>query len=236
VNHAAEWVTLGAQVDRSADFRQFQGRGYGVTKMVEQVSPVLERLDERGRATLFTDARTANAFASTPVSDRELLAIWTLAKWGPTSANTQPLRVLYVRRGAARERLVRHMYDRNQAKVGTAPAVAVLAWDTRFHDYIPEILPFRPELKDMFEADAEHRTESGKFNATLQAGYFILSVRAHGLAAGPMSGFDADGVNAELFPDGRWRAVLVVNIGHPAEGAWGARLPRLADGDVVKWL
>jgi len=212
------------------------GTDYGVTDMIERVSPVLERLDERGRAALFTDARTARTFTSTPVSDRELLEIWTLAKWGPTSANMQPLRVLYVRPGVQRERLVRHMYERNQVRVDAAPAVAVLAWDTRFHHYVPEILPFRPELQDMFEADAEWRAADGTFNATLQAGYFILSVRAHGLAAGPMSGFDVDGVNAEFFPDGRWRALLVVNIGHPGEGAWGARLTRLADGDVVKWL
>jgi len=207
-----------------------------VTDIVDQMIPLLERLDERARAALFTDARTANTFSSTPVSDDELLAIWNLAKWGPTSANTQPLRVLYVRQGADRERLVRHMYDRNQAKVATAPAVAVLAWDSRFHDYIPEILPFRPELKDVFEANVELRSQGGRFNAALQAGYFILSVRAHGLAAGPMSGFDADAVNADFFPDGRWQTELVVNIGHPGQDAWSARLPRLNDDEAVKWL
>jgi 3-hydroxypropanoate dehydrogenase len=198
--------------------------------------PRLECLDDRGRAALFTEARTANTFSSTPVSDEELLEIWKLAKWGPTSANTQPLRVLYVRQGAARERLARTMYARNQAKVAAAPAVAVLAWDTRFHDHIPEILPFRPELRDVFEADAELRTQGGRFNAALQAGYFILSVRAHGLAAGPMGGFDADAINADFFPDGRWQTELVVNIGHPGQDAWSARLPRLGEGDTVKWV
>jgi len=215
---------------------RFQRRGNGLSDTVEQMIPLLEGLDERGRATLFTDARTANTFSSTPVSDEELLAIWQLAKWAPTSANTQPLRVLYVRQGAERERLVPHMYERNRAKVATAPAVAVLAWDTRFHDYIPEILPFRPQLRDALEADLELRTDWGTFNATLQAGYFILSVRAHGLAAGPMGGFDADAINTDFFPDGRWQAVLVVNIGHPGADAWSARLPRLGDGEVVKWL
>jgi 3-hydroxypropanoate dehydrogenase len=207
-----------------------------VTEIVEQMIPRLERLDDRGRAVLFTEARTANTFSSTPVSDEELLAIWNLAKWGPTSANTQPLRVLYVRRGAERERLACHMYHRNQAKVAAAPAVAVLAWDSRFHDYIPEILPFRPELKDVFEADVELRTQGGRFNAALQAGYFLLSVRAHGLAAGPMSGFDADAINADFFPDSSWQTELVVNIGHPGQDAWSARLPRLDDGEAVKWV
>jgi 3-hydroxypropanoate dehydrogenase len=128
------------------------------------------------------------------------------------------------------------MFDRNKAKVVAAPAVAVLAWDSRFHDYVPEILPFRPELKDMFEADVDLRTESGRFNAALQAGYFILAIRAHGLAAGPMSGFDADAIDADFFAGDSWQALLVVNIGHPGEDAWAARLPRLGDGDVVKWL
>ena len=153
-----------------------------------------------GRATLFTDARTANTFAETPVSDAELAEIWDLAKWAPTAANTQPLRVLYVAPGQGRERLVTHMSDGNKAKTASAPAVAVLAVDTRFHEHIPTLLPFRPELKDVFEANEDMRASTGSFNATLQAGYFILSVRAHGLAAGPMAGFDAAGHRRRLLP------------------------------------
>jgi 3-hydroxypropanoate dehydrogenase len=206
-----------------------------VTDIAEQVLPSLGRLDQHGRSTLFTDARTAHTFSSTPVSDAELSEIWELAKWGPTSANMQPLRVLYVRRDAAKDRLVRHMHDRNKVKVAAAPAVAVLAWDARFHDHIPAVLPFRPELKDVFEADDARRIHDGTFNSALQAGYFILSVRAHGLAAGPMAGFDAAGVDADFFPDGRWRSVLVVNIGHPGENPWSDRLPRLPHSEVVHW-
>jgi 3-hydroxypropanoate dehydrogenase len=113
--------------------------------------------------------------------------------------------------------------------------VAVLAVDTRFHEYIPTVLPFRPEMKDVFEANEELRVSGGNFNAALQAGYFILSVRAHGLAARPMVGFDAAGVDAEFFSDGRWHTVLVVNIGHPGENPWFDRLPRLDHADVVRW-
>lgn len=124
------------------------------------------------------------------MSDAELTEIWDLAKWAPTAANTQPLRVLYVRPGRSQERLVEHMSGANEAKTGSAPAVAVLAVDTQFHEHLPALLPFRPELKDVFAADEVMRGATGKFNATLRAGYFILSVRAHGLAAGPMAGFD----------------------------------------------
>ncbi|HEX3783462.1 MAG TPA: malonic semialdehyde reductase [Pseudonocardiaceae bacterium] len=196
----------------------------------------LQRLDETGRAILFTEARTANSFASTPVSDEELREIWDLTKWAPTSANFQPLRVLYVRPGEGRDRLVGHMADGNKDKTAAAPAVAVLAMDTQFHEHIPEVLPFRPELKDALAADDAAREQSARFNAILQAGYFILSVRAHGLAAGPMLGYDSDAVDAEFFPDGRWRTILIVNIGHPGENPWFDRLPRLDESDVVRWV
>jgi 3-hydroxypropanoate dehydrogenase len=205
--------------------------------MTELAEPqlLLPRLDDAGRALLFTEARTANTFASTPVSDAELAEIWELAKWAPTAANTQPLRVLYVRPGPGRERLVEHMSDGNKAKTLSAPAVAVLAVDTDFHEHIPTLLPFRPELKDYFAADDSMRVDSGSFNAALQAGYFLLAVRAHGLAAGPMGGFDKAGVDAEFFPEGRLRSILVVNIGHPGQDPWFDRLPRLDHADVVQW-
>lgn len=198
-------------------------------------APSLGRLDESGRAALFTEARTANTFAATPVADVELSDIWDLAKWGPTAANTQPLRVLYVRTGQGRDRLVRHMHEGNKAKTASAPATAVLAVDTRFHEHIPSLLPFRPEMKDVFDANVEMKNDTGMFNATLQAGYFIVSIRAHGLAAGPMAGFDAAGVDAEFFPDGRWHSILVVNIGHPGPDPWFERLPRLDHEDALRW-
>ncbi len=202
---------------------------------VEEAPHALPLLDEAGRALLFTSARTANSFAPAPVTDAELDGIWDLAKWPPTAANTQPLRVLYVRTAEGRERLVRHMNDGNKAKTATAPAVAVLAVDTQFHEHIPQLVPFRPELKDAFAANDTMRTETMRFSGALQAGYFLLAVRAHGLAAGPMAGFDAAGLDAEFFPDGRWKSVLVVNIGHPGPDPWFGRLPRLDHADAIKW-
>lgn len=194
----------------------------------------LNRLDEAGRAALFTDARTANTFAATPVTDAELTEIWELAKWAPTAVNTQPLRVLYVR-SDGRERLVRHMADGNKVKTASAPAVAVLALDTQFHEHLPTVLPFRPELRDVFAANEPMRTDTATFNAALQAGYFLLAVRALGLAAGPMGGFDKAGLDADFFPEGRFRSILVVNIGHPGIDPWFPRLPRLDDADVIQW-
>src|ERR1700755_91099 len=112
-----------------------------MTELAER--PALGKLDAEGRALLFTEARTANTFAETPVSDEELTSIWELAKWATTSAHTQPLRVLYVRPGEGRDRLVKHMSEGNRAKTASAPAVAVLAVDTRFHEHIPTVFPIR---------------------------------------------------------------------------------------------
>jgi 3-hydroxypropanoate dehydrogenase len=196
---------------------------------------VLGRLDERGQALLFTEARTANNWADIPVTDEELTEIWELAKWPPTSGNIQPLRVVFVRPGAGRDRLVEHMAKGNKVKTAAAPAVAVLAVDTQFHEYIPAVFPHCPERKDAFVANEELRLETGSFNATLQVGYFVLAVRARGLAAGPMSGFDHAGLDADFFPAGRLRSILVVNIGHPGENARHPRLPRLEHDEVISW-
>lgn len=192
-------------------------------------------LDEAGRATLFTHARTANSFADTPIARETLLEAWELARWAPTSVNTQPLRILFVDKGEARDRLIPHMFDPNKAKTSTAPAVAILATDTRFHDQIPTVFPLMPEMAELFEANSELRSSTGIFNAALQSAYFIMAIRAVGLAAGPMGGFDADGVDREFFPDNDWSTVLVVNIGHPGENPWFGRLPRLDPADVVRW-
>jgi len=201
----------------------------------DRESPTLgpPALDADARALLFTEARTANTFTDEPVSDAQLREIVELAKWPPTSANTNPLRILFVRSSEARTRLVAHMSEGNQAKTLTAPMVAVLAADMTFHEQIPRLLPFRPELREVFAADDARRERLALFNATLQAGYFILAVRAVGLAAGPMGGFDADGVDAEFFADRSWHAILVVNIGRPGVDPWFERLPRLVYDEIA---
>lgn len=181
---------------------------------------------------LFRSARSANTFSAEPVTDDQVAAIYELVKWAPTAMNTQPMRVVLVRTPEARARLVPHLAEGNRAKTASAPLVAILAADTEFHEHLPELLPYAPGAKDRF-ADAAAREAAARFNATLQAGYFLLGVRAAGLAAGPMGGFDAAGVDAEFFADGRLRSFLVVNIGKPGADAWMDRLPRLHHDDVV---
>lgn len=189
-------------------------------------------LDAAAQDLLFREARTANTFSSEPVSDETLQAVYDLVKYAPTSMNQQPLRIVLIRSEDARERLVKTMYGPNGAKVAQAPLVAILAADLEFHELMPKLFPHFPEAKDMF-ADPAIREASAIQNGTMQAAYFLLGIRAAGLCAGPMIGFDADAVNREFFPDGKQKVLLVMNIGKPGENAWWPRSPRLEYDEVV---
>lgn len=191
----------------------------------------LLHLDKAAQDLLFRAARTANTFTDEPVSDEQVQAIYDLVKWAPTSMNNQPLRVTLVRTPEARERLVAHLSDGNKAKTAAAPLVAILTADHDFHEHLPSQFPHFPGARDMF-ADMPGRDAVARMNASLQVGYFILGVRAAGLAAGPMTGFDVVGLTREFFPAGDRSVLCVVNIGHPGEGAWFDRLPRLRYEDV----
>ena len=182
---------------------------------------------------LFRSARTANTFTDEPVTEEQIVAVYDLVKYAPTAMNTQPLRIVLVRDGQPRERLLKHMADGNRDKTANAPLVAVLAADTEFHDHLPRTFPHFPGARDLFADDAA-REQAARFNASLQIGYFLLGVRAAGLAAGPMGGFDAEGLENDLLAGTSLKALLVVNLGHPGPDAWFDRLPRLEHDEVVR--
>ncbi|WP_335940773.1 malonic semialdehyde reductase [Streptomyces sp. PTD5-9] len=190
-------------------------------------------LDPAAQDLLFREARTANTFTDEPVTDEQVQAIYDLVKYGPTAFNQSPLRVVLVRSDDARARLVKHMSEGNQPKTSTAPLVAILATDNEFHEELPALLPHFPQAKDAFFSERPVRESSAALNGALQAAYFIIGVRAAGLAAGPMTGYDAAGIEKE-FLDGDHSVLMVVNIGKPGEDAWFPRLPRLAYDEVVK--
>ena len=194
-----------------------------------------QRLSTESLETLFTHAATANSFAPTVVSDEELRSIWELAKWPPTAANFQPMRVLFVQSPDARAKLGVHMEEKNRAKTVAAPAVAVLAFDRSWHENIATTTPHLAHLTEFFADNEDPRLEMARSNSWLQAGYFILAIRSLGLAAGPMIGFDARAIDAEFFPDGAWGTFLVINIGHPTEGSYRPRLPRLDQEHTVQF-
>jgi 3-hydroxypropanoate dehydrogenase len=198
----------------------------------------LESLDATSRELLFTEARTANSFTDEPVTDAQLDGIWELTRYAPTMANSQPLRVLFVRTDEGKQRLLPRVNEGpNRDKAAAAPVVAVLAYDADFHEQFPVTFPDRAEmfLQNFRAMPAEAREPISKYSAALATGQFFLAVRAHGLAAGPMAGFDLAGVDAEFFAGTSWRSHLVVNIGHPGDDAWFPRLPRVAVQDAVAW-
>jgi 3-hydroxypropanoate dehydrogenase len=196
----------------------------------------LYALSDDARSLLFTDARTAYRFSDEPVDADQLRAIWELCKWPPTANNANPMRILYLHSAAAKERLLPLLTPPNRPKSASAAAVAVLAVDSQFDEHVPYLSPTPPGMKEMLAAAPAMRDAMGLFNSALQAAYFLLAVRATGLVAGPMKGFNAPAVDEEFFPDGRWRSLLVVNIGKPADDAHTERLPRLEYDQVVRLI
>ncbi len=189
-------------------------------------------LDAAAQDLLFREARTANTFTDEPVTEEQVQAIYDLVKFGPTAFNQSPLRVVLVRSPEARERLVPLMAEGNRPKTASAPLVAILAADNEFHEDLPALFPHFPQAKDVFFSERPVREEAAGLNAALQAAYFIVGVRAAGLAAGPMTGFDFAGVQKE-FLDGDHTPLMIVNIGKPGDDAWFPRSPRLAYDEVV---
>ncbi|MFC9908741.1 malonic semialdehyde reductase [Streptomyces sp. NPDC059862] len=189
-------------------------------------------LDRAAQDLLFREARTANTFTDEPVTDEQVQAIYDLVKYGPTAFNQSPLRITLVRSPEARERLVQHLAEGNQAKTAAAPLVAILSADNEFHHELPELFPHFPQAKDLFFAERSARENAAGLNAALQAAYFIVGVRAAGLAAGPMNGFDAEGLRKEFLDDDH-TPLMVVNIGKPGPDAWFPRSPRLDYERVV---
>ncbi|MER0448016.1 malonic semialdehyde reductase [Streptomyces sp. Edi4] len=189
-------------------------------------------LDPAAQDLLFREARTANTFTDEPVTDEQVQAIYDLVKYGPTAFNQSPLRITLVRSPEARERLVQHMAEGNRPKTSSAPLVAILSADNEFHEELPALFPHFPAAKDAFFSERPVRESAALLNTALQAAYFIVGVRAAGLAAGPMTGFDPAGVQKEFLDDDH-TPLMVVNIGKPGDDAWYPRSPRLAYDDVV---
>ncbi len=187
-----------------------------------------DRLDDAALDLVFRAARTHNAWLDRAVPEVLLQDIYELYKWGPTSANCSPQRVVFVRSPQAKERLLACMNPGNVEKTRQAPVTAILAMDMHFYDELPELFPHAPDARSWF-AGKPALIESTAFrNSSLQGGYFIIAARALGLDCGPMSGFDATRLNAEFFPDGRWRVNFVCNLGYGDASALLARSPRLS--------
>jgi 3-hydroxypropanoate dehydrogenase len=177
-------------------------------------------------AQLFTDARTHGTFLDRPVPEALLREALDLAKMGPTAANQQPLRVVFLRSAEAKERLRAAMAPGNVDKTMAAPVVAIAGYDVEFFEHLPYLTPQR-DFRSMFAGNPELAARSAAQSGTLQVGYFILALRALGLDAGPMGGFDAAKVEAEFFPEGKIKANVIINIGFGDDARLFPRNPRL---------
>ena len=193
-------------------------------------------LDEKALDLILLKARTQNGWLPTPVSDDQLRAIYDIMKFGPTSANSCPARLLFVRTPEAKARLLPALSAGNMEKTKQAPVTAIIGYDPRFYELLPRLFPHRPEMKSPYEANAQLAETVAFRNGTLQGAYFMIAARAVGLDVGGMSGFDNAKVDAEFFPDGRVKSNFLCNIGHGDPGKVLPRLPRLPFDEVCRIL
>ena len=184
-------------------------------------------LDDAALDLIFRDARTHNVWLPIPVADATLHALWNLTKFGPTTANSSPLRIVFARSAAAKQKLAACMNEGNKAKTLAAPVTAILAMDLEFYEKLPRLFPHNASARSWFAGKPQHIAETALRNSSLQGGYFILAARALGLDCGPMSGFDAAQVNAAFFAESAWKVNFVCSLGHGDDSKLFPRSPRL---------
>ena len=172
------------------------------------------------------NARTHGDFLYRPVSDELLRAAHDIMKWGPTTANSQPARILYLRSPESRERLRPALGPVNVEKTMKAPLVAIVAYDTRFYEHLPRLY-HRPEAISWYNKP-DVAEINGFRNGSLQGAYLIIALRAVGLDCGAMSGFDNAKVDAAFFPDGRFKSNFLINIGYGTGKGIPPRNPRFS--------
>src|SRR5258706_6714381 len=187
-----------------------------------------EKLSDTALDTIFRTARTYTGYTEEPVSETELRAIWDLMKWGPTSANQMPARLVWCVSQEAKQKLADCTSAQNAPKIMKAPVSVVIGMDTNFHEHLPELFP-HADAKAWFDGNSELRESSAFRNSTLQGAYFIIAARALGLDTGPMSGFDNARVDAAFFADTPGiRSNFLSTLGHGDPATIFDRLPRPA--------
>ena len=182
---------------------------------------------------LFRTARTANAFADTPVSPDTLRQLYDLVKWGPTSANTTPARFVFVTSAEGKAKLAPALAEGNRDKTLAAPVTVIVGHDLDFHDKLPYLFP-HADARSWFDGPQANRAAPALLNGTLQCAYLILAARALGLTAGPMTGFDAAAVDEAFFAGTAIRSSVLVNLGYPTDQGLFPRSPRLSFDEAAR--
>ena len=190
--------------------------------------------DEKTLDLLLRKARTHGEFTDKPVREETLHAAHELMKWGPTSANSQPARFVYLRSTESREKLRPALSATNLEKTMKAPVIAIVAHDTRFWEHLPRMF-HNPDAINWFKDKGAHTETTAFRNGTLQGAYYLLALRAVGLDCGAMSGFDNAKVDAAFFPDGRLKSNFLVIIGYGTGKGIPPRNPRLTFEETARF-
>jgi len=177
---------------------------------------------------LFREARTHRWWQERPIPEAVLREIADLAKLGPTSANSSPGRFVFVVSREAKERLKPHLDEGNVRQTMSAPATAIVAYDTEFYEKLATLAPNSPDARSWFAGKPEAIERAGFQGSSLQGAYLMMAARALGLDCGPMGGFDRQGVDEAFFPDGRFKSNFLVNLGYGLPEKLHPRQPRLA--------
>lgn len=194
-----------------------------------------QRLSDIELDQLFRTARTRNGWRPEPVPEALIHELYELAKLGPTSANLSPARFVFLTSEAAKARIAPHLSSANRVKSQAAPVTAIIAYDLKFAEQGPRLFPHNPGVKDWF-GDPATAHETALRNGSLQGAYLMLAARSLGLDCGPMSGFDAKGVDAEFFAGTSWRSNFVCNLGYGSDENLFERLPRLPFEEACRIL
>lgn len=208
-----------------------------------------KRLSEEGMDLLFREARTHSAWLNQPVSDETLRQLYDLMKWGPTSANCSPARILFLRTPEAKQRLLPALAPGNAEKTMSAPVTAIIAYDVKFYEQLPRLFP-HTDARAWFADTPELALTTARRNSSLQGAYFIIAARALGLDCGPMSGFDnakvdheffpadpaANTFQLEYFPDSHVKSNFLCNLGYGDPAKLFPRSPRLDFDEACKLL
>ena len=190
--------------------------------------------DVKNKNLIFQEARTHNDWLDKDISNDILMEIYDLMKWGPTSANCSPTRIIFVKSKASKDRLLPFVIESNLEKTKSAPVTAIIGYDINFHDHLPKLFPHNPDAQNWFNHSIDIAEETAFRNGSMQGAYFIIAARALGLDCGPMSGFDKEGVDNEFFRGTNIKSNFLCNLGYGDKTKLFERSPRFKFNEICE--
>jgi len=192
--------------------------------------------EEEARKIIFSEARTHNDWLKKDIPDNILTNLFNLMRWGPTSANCSPTRIIFIKSLDAKKRLIPFLIESNLEKTINSPVTAIIAFDTEFHKHLPRLFPHNLDAQNWFNYSEEVSEITAFRNGSIQGGYFIIAARMLGLDCGPMSGFDQGGVDKEFFSNSKIKSNFLCNIGYGEPEKLSPRSPRFEFNEVCEIL